>query len=93
MDVRGREIDRRLLVAYNESMTGGEFVRLVSKVGQEQGVAVAFDEKRSKGSHGTLHYGRRKTIVKDRRKEVGAGLLAKMLRDLELTLDDLSRRR
>ena len=54
---------------------------------------VAFDEKRGKGSHGTLSYGRRKMIVKDRRKEVGAGLLAKMLRDLGLTLDDLSRTR
>ena len=32
-------------------------------------------------------------IVKDMRKEVGAGLLAKMLRDLDLTLDDLSRTR
>ena len=74
-------------------MTGGEFVRLVTKVGLERGIAVAFDEKRGKGSHGTLSYGRRKTIVKDRRKEVGAGLLAKMLRDLGLTLDDLSRRR
>ena len=74
-------------------MTGGEFVRLVTKVGLERGVAVTFDEKRGKGSHGTLSYGRRKTIVKDKRKEVGAGLLAKMLRDLGLTLDDLSRRR
>ena len=74
-------------------MTGGEFVRLVTEVGLERGVAVTFDEKRGKGSHGTLSYGRRKTIVKYRRKEVGAGLLAKMLRDLGLTLDDLSRRR
>ena len=63
------------------------------KVGLERGVVVAFDEKRGKGSHGTLSYGRRKIIVKDRRKEVGAGLLAKMLRDLDLTLDDLSRTR
>ena len=54
---------------------------------------MAFNENRGKGGHGTLSYGRRKTIVKDRRKEVGAGLLAKMLRDLGLTLDDLSRRR
>ena len=66
---------------------------LVTKVGLERGVVVAFDEKRGKGSHGTLSYGRRKIIVKDRRKEVGAGLLAKMLRDLDLTLDDLSRTR
>ena len=68
-------------------------MRQVTKVGLERGVGVAFDEKRGKGSHGTLYYGRRKTIVKDRRKEIGAGLLAKMLRDLGLTLGDLSRGR
>ena len=40
-------------------MIGGEFVRLVTKVGLERGVVVAFDEKRGKGSHGTLSYGGR----------------------------------
>ena len=74
-------------------MTGGEFVRQVTKVGVERGVRVAFDEKRGKGSHGTLYYGRRKTIVKDRSKEIGVGLLTKMLRDLGLTPGDLSRGR
>ena len=74
-------------------MTAEEFARLVSKVGRERGVPVVFDEKRGQGSHGTLFYGRRRTIVKDRRKEIGAGLLAKMLRDVELTLEDLLGRR
>ena len=34
------------------------------------------------GSHGTLYAGNRKTIIKDRKKEIGKGLLAKMLADL-----------
>ena len=34
------------------------------------------------GSHGTLHAGNRKTTVKDRKREIGKGLLAKMLADL-----------
>jgi hypothetical protein len=42
-------------------MIGGEFVRLVTKVGLERGVVVAFDEKRGKGSHGTLSYGGRRS--------------------------------
>ena len=40
------------------------------------------------GSHGTLHVGGRKTTVKDRKKEIGVGLLAKMLSDLEIQKDD-----
>ena len=40
------------------------------------------------GSHGTLYAGNRKTTVKDRKKEIGKGLLAKMLGDLEIDRDD-----
>ena len=40
------------------------------------------------GSHGTLYAGDRKTTVKDRKKEIGKGLLAKMLGDLEIERDD-----
>ena len=35
-----------------------------------------------KGSHGTLHFGPTSTIVKDRKKELGAGLLRAMCKDL-----------
>ena len=40
------------------------------------------------GSHGTLHAGGRKTTVKDRRKEIGKRLPAKMLADLEMERED-----
>jgi mRNA interferase HicA len=50
---------------------------------------VRFDATRGKGSHGTLYYGDRFTVVKDRRKECGPGLLAKMLADLGLSRRDL----
>ena len=43
------------------------------------------------GSHGTLHVGDRKTTVKDRRKEIGKGLLGKMLADLGIDRDDFQR--
>ena len=35
-----------------------------------------------------LYYGDRKTVVKDRRKEVGAGLLSAMIRQLGLDPND-----
>ena len=52
---------------------------------------VLFDQKndRSKGSHGTLHYGSQKTTLKDLRQEIGAGLLAAMLAQLGLSRRDL----
>lgn len=37
----------------------------------------------------TLYVGKRKTTVKDRKKEIGKGLLAKMLGDLGIARDDL----
>ena len=40
-------------------------------------------------AHGRLYYGGRFTTIKNRRKEIGAGLLAAMLRQLGLSRDDL----
>jgi mRNA interferase HicA len=47
------------------------------------------DSSRGKGSHATLYLGDKFTIVKDRKKEIGPGLLASMLADLGLTKEDL----
>jgi len=44
---------------------------------------------RGKGSHATLYFGIRFTIVKDRKKEIGPGLLQKMLSDLGLDKADI----
>lgn len=66
-------------------MTGSEFVDRVVKLGARRGLPVRLDMKRGKGSHATLYYGARKTVVKDRRKELGAGLLSAMIRQLGLT--------
>ena len=74
-------------------MTGAEFIRLVRRFGRRRGVDVRFVAQRGKGSHGTLYYGSRKTIVKDRKKELGSGLLADMLANLGLDLDELRRGR
>jgi mRNA interferase HicA len=70
-------------------MRAGEFIRRTEALGAARGVSVRFDKTRGKGSHGTLYYGDRFTIVKDRRKECGPGLIGKMLADLGLTRRDL----
>ena len=68
---------------------GRQFIERVVEVGRQRGVPVRIDMKRGKGSHLMLHYGDRKTIVKDRRKELGPGLLVAMLRQLGLTDRDV----
>ena len=62
-------------------MTAGEFIRWIQALGVSRDVPVRFDKTRGKGSHGTLRF----TVVKDRRKECGPGLVGKMLADLGLS--------
>ena len=63
-------------------MNGAEFIRKVRRIGKNRGVEVSFITHRGRVSHGTLYLGDRHTIVKDRKKELGKGLLAQMLSDL-----------
>ena len=70
-------------------MTAGGFIRRIGALGAGRGVPVRSDKTRGKGSHGTLYYGERFTVVKDRRKECGPGLINKMLADLGLRRRDL----
>ena len=59
-----------------------EFIKKVRTLGKTNGVAVRFVETHGKGSHGRLYYGERFTTVKDRKKEIGTGLLAAMMKQL-----------
>ena len=69
-------------------MNGREFIERVFEIGRERGVSVRIDTKRGKGSHITVYYGARKTVVKDRRKEMPAGLLSAMIRQPGLVRND-----
>ena len=53
-------------------------------MGESPNLEVRFVASEGAGSHGTLYAGDRKTTVKDRRTEIGKGLLAKMLADLDI---------
>jgi predicted RNA binding protein YcfA (HicA-like mRNA interferase family) len=70
-------------------VNGNEFERKIKKLGRRRGIAVAFDRGHGKGSHGRLYYGNRFTTLKDRKKEIGPGLLNAMLVQLGLTKEDL----
>jgi mRNA interferase HicA len=70
-------------------VNGHEFERRIKRIGRERGVIVAFDSGHGKGSHGRLYYGNSFTTLKDRRKEIGPGLLKAMLDQLGLARSDL----
>ena len=72
-------------------MNGNEFERWVRKLGSVRGVHVSFDSGHGKGSHGRLYFGDRFTTLKDRKKEIGPGLLKAMLDQLGLKREDFER--
>lgn len=68
---------------------GAEFERRVRKLARSRRVACQFIGSKGKGSHGRLYFGDEFTTLKDRNKEIGRDLLAKMCADLKLDLHDL----
>lgn len=67
-------------------MNGRKFVARARKYARQHGLEFMFDAKRGKGSHGMVWVGKRETVVK--RGEIGKGLLAKMLKQLEIARGD-----
>ena len=65
-------------------MRGAEFERRSWKFARSKGVCCEFVADKGKGSHGRLYFGGEFTALKDRKKEIGAGLFAKMCRDLNI---------
>ena len=63
-------------------MNGRQFIARVRRWARVRNLEVRFVASEGPGSHGTLHVGGLKTTVKDRKKEIGKGLLVKMLADL-----------
>lgn len=70
-------------------MKGAELIKKVRALGRRWKVPVWFDTRRGKGSHGSLYFGARRTTIKDRKQEIGRGLLADMPRQLAIRKDDL----
>lgn len=67
-------------------MNGTEFVRRAKRYARKSGLSCHFNPSLGKGSHGRLHLGGRITTIP--RKELGKGLLAAMLKDLEIDKEE-----
>ncbi len=65
-----------------DEVNGNEFFKKVKKYGKDHNLTVEFVAHEGKGSHGTLYVSGKRTILKDRKKEIGPGLLRAMLADL-----------
>jgi mRNA interferase HicA len=70
-------------------MKAAEFDSRVRKFAKRNGRKYRFEAWHGKGSHGRLYLDSKFTTLKDRRKEIGEGLLHKMLADLGLKKEDL----
>jgi len=70
-------------------MNGRDFISRVRKLGRKSGVRVTLDAQRGKGSHVTLYYGARYTIVPDRKKDIRPGLFHAMCQQLGITPEQL----
>lgn len=63
-------------------MKGSELKKKIERLGRRNRIEVAWDPKRGKGSHGTIHYGTRKATLKDLKKEYSKGLIKAILTQL-----------
>lgn len=70
-------------------MNGKQLIRIVRKLGRDNGVDVRFVQHRGKGSHGTLYYGARRVVLPDRKRDIGAGLMNHISRQLGIPRDRL----
>ena len=83
------QFDNRTYMCDIIDMNGSEFERKIKQLARKKGVDASFDAGHGKGSHGRLYYNGRFATLKDRRKEIGPGLLAAMLNQLGLSRKDL----
>ncbi len=70
-------------------MKGSEFIRKVKKLAKERGIESRVDQKRGKGSHVTLYFGNRFTIVRNPKDELKTGTFKAMLTQLGIKENEL----
>jgi mRNA interferase HicA len=71
-------------------MKGSEFIRKIKKLAKKRGIEAYVDKKRGKGSHVTLYFGDRLTIVRNQSDELKTGTLKAMLKQLDLKENDIT---
>ncbi len=70
-------------------MKGSEFVKKVTLLGKKNNIRVRIEKRRGKGSHSTLFYGKKFTIIRNTKDELKTGTFNAMLKQLKIDKDDL----
>ena len=70
-------------------MNGNELLKKIKKWAKERDANLELVKAHGKGSHSTLKVGVNKTTIKDLKKEIGPGLLKKMLDQLGIEKKDI----
>lgn len=70
-------------------MTGKELIKLLKKLAKQRQVDIRYENKRGKGSHITLYLGDRYAVIPDLKKELKAGTLNVILKQLNVDKQDL----
>ena len=72
-------------------MKGSEFIKKVKKLAKAKGLKVEIDSSRGKGSHITLYYGKRYTVVRNMKDELKTGTYKAMLNQLGIQENEFRR--
>ena len=70
-------------------MRGNEFIKRLQDVAKRRGIPFHVARKRGKGSHVTVYFGDRVTIVRNPKDELKTGTFHAMLKQLGLREKDL----
>ncbi len=84
IDIRTILTDNKVVI-----MKGSEFFKKIKKLGREKGVEVHLESRRGKGSHSTLFYGDKFTIIRNLKDELKTGTYQAMLKQLCIEEHDL----
>lgn len=72
-------------------MTGNEFIKRVKKLAKARSLEISIDKSRGKGSHITLYYGDKFTVVRNLKDEIKTGTYKAMLKQLGIKEDEFKR--
>lgn len=70
-------------------MNGNELLKKLKRFAKEHRSALRQVWHRGKGSHITVYLGERRAVLKDRKKEIGPGLLNAILTQLGIDKSDI----
>lgn len=70
-------------------MNGNELLKKLRKLAKDRQLRFELVKSHGKGSHSTLKIENNKTTIKDLKKEIGPGLLSKMLFQLGIDKKDI----